>query len=287
MSKRHRHTGADQVSSHTANRRRRKGDQGRRDPPAIAVTPDGKTACIASDGLAPVTAAGSEPSPVTADRCWTLRCFARAPIAPFCASRGSCCYAPTLARRSAALRAPAIRVLTTLRDRRRAGLRRRISLGICPRCLRRTPDWSPVPAGRPAALVAQGTSTRHRKTLWTRQQDAPLLSFPYVMMAPWRTLASGPTRRSSQVTGVRCVCCCTRTCIGRIAPAGPSAAGQRCWPCLSMPPKPRRKHGRSSCGTDRYTAGLHDRHASIRGMSGCRRKWLARSRSGLVFWCGD
>ena len=120
MSKRHRHTGADQVPSHTANRRR-KGDQGRRDPPAIAVTPDGKTACIASDGLASVTAAGSEPSPVTADRCWTLRCFARAPIAPFCASRGSCCYAPTLARRSAALRAPAIRVLTTLRDRRRQG----------------------------------------------------------------------------------------------------------------------------------------------------------------------
>src|SRR5262249_16530304 len=144
--------------------RRRSGTQSHRQPappersgppgsPRHRGHPVGKTACIASDGLAPVTAAGSEPSPVTADRCWTLRCFARAPIAPFCASRGSCCYAPTLARRSAALRAPAIRVLTTLRDRRRAGLRRRISLGICPRCLRRTPDWSPVPAGRPAALV--------------------------------------------------------------------------------------------------------------------------------------
>jgi len=177
MSKRHRHTGADQVPSHTANRRR-KGDQGRRDPPAIAVTPDGKTACIASDGLASVTAAGSEPSPVTADRCWTLRCFARAPIAPFCASRGSCCYAPTLARRSAALRAPAIRVLPTLRDRRRAGLRRRISLGICPRCLRRTPDWSPVPAGRPTALVAQGISTRHRKTLWDSATGRSLAVLP-------------------------------------------------------------------------------------------------------------
>ena len=56
MSKRHRHTGADLAPRHTANRRRRKGDQGRRDPPAIAVTPDGKTACVASDGLAPVTA---------------------------------------------------------------------------------------------------------------------------------------------------------------------------------------------------------------------------------------
>lgn len=32
MSKRHRHTGADQVPNHTANRRRRKGGDGRRDP---------------------------------------------------------------------------------------------------------------------------------------------------------------------------------------------------------------------------------------------------------------
>jgi hypothetical protein len=56
MRKSHRDTGADQVPSHTANRRRRKGHQGRRDPPAIAVTPDGKTARVASDGLAPATA---------------------------------------------------------------------------------------------------------------------------------------------------------------------------------------------------------------------------------------
>jgi hypothetical protein len=35
----------------------------------------------------------------------------------------------------------------------------------------------------------------------------------------------------------------------------------RCWSCWSTPPKPRRGHGRSNCGTVRYAAGSDDRYA--------------------------
>jgi hypothetical protein len=45
-----------------------------------------------------------------------------------------------------------------------------------------------------------------------RHQGARSLSFAYVMVAPWRTSASRPTRRSAQLTGVQCGCCYTRTC---------------------------------------------------------------------------
>jgi len=44
--------------------------------------------------------------------------------------------------------------------------------------LRRTPDWSPVPAGRPTALVAQGISTRHDQTLWDSATGRSLAVLP-------------------------------------------------------------------------------------------------------------
>jgi hypothetical protein len=85
-----------------------------------------------------------------------------------------------------------------------------------------------------------------------------------VMMSTWTTLANGLTQRSSRVTGMLSAPCCTRICTGRTATARPSAAEARCWPCSNKPPKPRPRlrHGPSSCGTGRYTAGAPD-HRSI------------------------